>query len=45
MPLESMFWGDLFGSFVDKFGIWWMIDHAMEKQGWGDVLYPAGREL
>lgn len=27
MPLEDMFWGDYFGSFVDKFGVLWMISH------------------
>lgn len=26
MPLEDMFWGDYFGSFVDKFGVCWMIN-------------------
>jgi PhnB protein len=26
MPLEEQFWGDYFGSFVDKFGIYWMIN-------------------
>ena len=25
MPLQDMFWGDYFGSCVDKFGINWMI--------------------
>jgi PhnB protein len=25
-PLEEMFWGDYFGSFVDKFGVNWMIN-------------------
>lgn len=24
MPLQDMFWGDYFGSIVDKFGIQWM---------------------
>lgn len=28
MPLEDMFWGDYFGSFVDKYGIRWMINYA-----------------
>lgn len=28
MPLEDMFWGDYFGSFQDKFGIFWMINYA-----------------
>ncbi|MFW6254554.1 MAG: VOC family protein [Chitinivibrionales bacterium] len=26
MPLEKMFWGDLFASFIDRYGIAWMID-------------------
>lgn len=28
MPLEDMFWGDYFGSFVDKYGVRWMINYA-----------------
>ena len=28
MPLEDMFWGDYFGSFVDKYGNRWMINYA-----------------
>ena len=28
MPMEDMFWGDYFGSFVDKFGVCWMINFA-----------------
>jgi len=28
MPMEDMFWGDYFGSFVDKFGVCWMISFA-----------------
>jgi PhnB protein len=31
MPLEDMFWGDYFGSFVDRFGICWMINCAAKK--------------
>lgn len=27
MPLADMFWGDYFGSFVDKFGVCWMINY------------------
>lgn len=27
MPMEDMFWGDYFGSFVDKYGICWMISY------------------
>jgi PhnB protein len=26
MPMEKTFWGSYFGSFIDKFGIGWMID-------------------
>ncbi len=28
MPMADMFWGDYFGSFKDKFGVCWMINHA-----------------
>ncbi|MGG6231007.1 VOC family protein [Tenacibaculum sp. SDUM215027] len=27
MPMEDQFWGDYFGSFVDKFGVHWMINY------------------
>jgi PhnB protein len=27
MPMEDQFWGDYFGSFVDKFGVCWMINY------------------
>ena len=26
MPLEDQFWGDYYGSFVDKFGVCWMVN-------------------
>lgn len=26
MAMQDMFWGDYFGSFVDKFGVQWMIN-------------------
>lgn len=32
MALGKMFWGDLYASFRDRFGIWWMIDYAYPKQ-------------
>lgn len=32
MPLASMFWGALFGSFVDKFGIQWMVNYEANKK-------------
>ena len=28
MPMQEMFWGDYFGSCVDKFGIQWMVNTA-----------------
>jgi PhnB protein len=28
MPLQEMFWGDYFGSLVDKFGVQWMINQT-----------------
>jgi PhnB protein len=28
MPLQEMFWGDYFGSLVDRFGVHWMFDCA-----------------
>lgn len=31
MPLQDQFWGDYFGSFVDKFGVHWMINYHEEK--------------
>ncbi|AEM69241.1 Glyoxalase/bleomycin resistance protein/dioxygenase [Allomuricauda ruestringensis DSM 13258] len=27
MPMADQFWGDYFGSFVDKFGIHWMVNY------------------
>lgn len=32
MPLGHQPWGDYYGSFVDKFGIWWMVNYS-EQQG------------
>ena len=31
MPLEEAFWGAYFGTFTDKFGIKWMINHQIKK--------------
>lgn len=31
MELQEMFWGDLFGSFSDKYGINWMINYELKK--------------
>ncbi|HYH57103.1 MAG TPA: VOC family protein [Anseongella sp.] len=30
MPMEDQFWGDYFGSFIDKFGIRWMVNYSPE---------------
>lgn len=32
MPLDEMFWGDLFGSFTDKFGIKWMLNYELKQE-------------
>ena len=31
MPLEKAPWGDMFGSFTDKFGIEWLVNVAGKK--------------
>lgn len=31
MPMQETFWGDYFGSFVDKYGISWMISYNLTK--------------
>jgi PhnB protein len=31
MPMQEMFWGDYFGSCVDKFGVQWMVNTASNK--------------
>lgn len=31
IPLQDMFWGDLYGMFTDKFGIQWMINYEYQK--------------
>ena len=31
MPIADQFWGDYFGSLVDKFGIKWMITYTVPK--------------
>jgi len=28
MPMENQFWGDYFGSLVDKFGVGWMVNYS-----------------
>ncbi len=32
MPIEDQFWGDYFGSFIDKFGVKWMINYNPKPQ-------------
>ncbi|MEZ0004751.1 PhnB protein [Flavobacterium sp. 28YEA47A] len=32
MPLDTMFWGALYGMFTDKFGIQWMLNYEYEKK-------------
>ncbi|KAB7530276.1 VOC family protein [Flagellimonas olearia] len=32
MPMADQFWGDYFGSFVDRFGIFWMINYNPQAQ-------------
>ena len=29
-PMEDQFWGDYFGSFKDKFGVYWMINFSKD---------------
>ena len=39
MAMDDMFWGDYFGSFVDKFGIRWMISFNEEQSVWVNYLW------
>lgn len=32
MPMQDVFWGDYFGTLIDKFGIGWMIDFDPKKK-------------
>ena len=32
MPMQTMFWGDYFGQFTDKFGINWMVCYDMNQK-------------
>jgi PhnB protein len=32
MPLEKTFWGALFGMFIDKFGIYWMVNYDYDQK-------------
>ena len=31
MPLAKQFWGDVYGTFTDKFGMYWMVDIGQKK--------------
>ena len=31
MPLQDMFWGDYYGSLVDKFGVQWMVNCSAKE--------------
>lgn len=31
MPMGDQFWGDYFGSFSDRFGIYWMVNFSKEE--------------
>jgi PhnB protein len=32
MPIQDQFWGDYFGSLIDKFGVHWMVNFNEEQQ-------------
>ncbi len=32
MPLQKMFWGALYASFTDKYGVQWMINYSYEQR-------------
>ena len=32
-PLEKMFWGDIYGDFTDKYGVDWMMNITVAKEG------------
>jgi PhnB protein len=31
MPMADQFWGDYFGSLVDRFGVNWMVNYSSES--------------
>ena len=31
MPLQNTFWGSYFGSVIDKFGIYWLVNYTLPK--------------
>lgn len=32
MPFQKMFWGAMYGSFADKYGVQWMINFSLEQR-------------
>ena len=32
MPLQKMFWGAIFGSLTDKYGVKWMVNYTLPQQ-------------
>lgn len=32
-PLKKEFWGDIFGGFIDKYGVEWMVNISAQKEG------------
>lgn len=32
MPIADQMWGDYFGSFKDKFGVRWMVNHSPQEE-------------
>ena len=43
MPLAKQVWGDFYGDFEDKFGIFWMVDYAYPKPETGAELMSAAK--
>jgi PhnB protein len=31
MPIGDQVWGDYYGSFKDKFGVWWMVNYSQQQ--------------
>ena len=31
MPMQDMFWGDYYGSLVDKYGVQWMVNYSPQS--------------
>ena len=32
MPFQKMFWGAMYGSFADKYGVQWIINFSLEQR-------------